>query len=87
MLHSVTGSRMIFNTLGVLSWIVLTILPFLVECNVDDITIFYNIYIPDDSDLALNIVKEQLEYRAKSIAHDAPLYYITIGKDIGELND
>ena len=61
----------------------------LVQSNADDIAIFYNIYIPPRNRKfrTLNIVKEQLEFRENSIAPNGPLYYVTIGKDIGKLEN
>lgn len=59
----------------------------MIESQIDDIAIFYNVYIPENKDLALNIVKEQLQYKEDSIYPRAPLHYMTIGKDIGELEN
>ena len=74
----------------VISWAYVNILPLLVESKNEDITIFYNMYIPDHprwTDHAIDIVKEQLEHRNNSIIPNAPLYYINIGKNIGELEN
>ena len=78
-------------------WFLMAIPHSLVECDDNDITIFYNVYIPDDPDdsdrvikkydRAMWIVKEQLGCRENSIFPKAPLHYITVGKDIGELED
>ena len=74
----------------VISWAYVNILPLLVESKNENITIFYNMYIPDHprwTDHAIDIVKEQLEHRNNSIIPNAPLYYINIGKNIGELEN
>jgi len=69
-----------------LSWT--SILTLLSGSKSDNIAIFYNVYIPNRGvQNAINIVNEQLEYRNKSIVSNAPLYYITIQKDIGELEN
>ena len=65
-------------------YLTLYFLPLLVQSASDDIAIFYNVYIPEKSDHAVNIIKEQLDQRNNSIVSNAPLYYVTIGKDIGE---
>ena len=77
----------IYYKYSLLSWACINTLPLLVQSKRDKISIFYNIYIPNNSDHALDIVKEQLEEREKSIVSNAPLYYVTIGKDIGELEN
>ena len=73
--------------LVLLSCVFITFLVVSIESKRDDITIFYNVYIPEDHDHALNIVREQLQYRENSIYPLAPLYYMTIGKDIGKLEN
>ena len=59
-----------------LLWAYVSMLPPMVKSKSDDIAIFYNIYVPDDSDEALNIVKEQLEYKENSIGSKAPLFML-----------
>ena len=83
---------MVFNNKFLfLIWTCIDTLLSVAESNSDDIVIFYNIYIPNNNkpnpDHAIDIVKEQLEYKEKSIIANAPLHYVTIGKDIGELEN
>ena len=70
--------------------IVLCLLSLLVQATSDDIAIFYNVYIPPQRSAdhaAKNIVKEQLKQRDNSIVSNVPLYYVTIGRDIGEFEN
>ena len=56
----------------------------------DDVTIFYNIYIPDERysevsiDKVQSIIQEQLKSRASSIYPESRLNYITIGREMTE---
>ena len=69
-----------------LSYVYVHVLFLSAESSNNDIVVFYNVYV-NDPDRVMKIVKEQLEHREKSIAQNAPLYYVTIGKDVGELKN
>ena len=72
-----------------LSCVVISFLVVSIESQIGDITIFYNVFFPSERmyDHTLNIVKEQLQCRENSIYPRAPLYYKTMGKDFGELEN
>ena len=71
----------------------MAILCLSIPCKGDDTAIFYNVFIPypgsTDTNVteqqAMEIVREQIDYRESSITSNIPLYYVTIGKNIGEL--
>jgi len=65
---------------------------------VSNISIFYNVFVPDNKskmfantkdppteEYALKIIEEQLSYKKVSIVNDAPLYYMSNGKEINKL--
>ena len=69
---------------------ILTVVPeYNYELNITNVStvLFYNIYTSPDADLAssFNIVNEQLGARNNSKHPDLPLYYLTFGKDIGDI--
>lgn len=58
-----------------------------IESQIDDVAIFCNTSVPENHDLALNIVKGQLKCRENSIYPRAPLHYMALDKDIGKLEN
>lgn len=71
----------------ILSFTSLFLIPIVELVDSTEVVIFYNAYFPEYPDLALDIVKEQLKYRENSTYPQAPLHYVTIGKDVGELEN
>ena len=56
----------------------------------DPTVLFYNIFTsnesnPSELEASLNIINEQLEARERSKHPSLPLYYVTFGKDIGDI--